>query len=259
MAVPTAILVIVGDEILAGHTLDTNSHYLANRLRARGLRVLRKETLPDDPKEIDATLQRILARDAPSYCFVVGGIGPTPDDRTYEGVARALNADLVVTPEARAWMEARARKHGYGADLLGDPGREEPLVRMIRLPRGATPLWNPVGAALGCVAERGATRVVVLPGVPRELTAMVEASFEPRFLPSPQSPEAVQDLEVWGQEIHLWDVLRQLEAEFPQVRFGSYPQSEHGRIVLRLAGPSESVARAAQRLRERTKHMSRPL
>ena len=69
---PTAIVLIVGDEILQGHTQDTNSHYLAGRLRARGIELRRIVTVSDEVDEITLQLERLIA-DAPDFIFVCGG------------------------------------------------------------------------------------------------------------------------------------------------------------------------------------------
>lgn len=249
MVSQTAAIVVVGDEILSGHTQDTNSHWLAQRVRRRGVRLLRIETIPDDEAEIETTVRRNLERDAPTFLFVVGGIGPTPDDRTYEGVRRALGVELDVRPEHVAALRKRYKALGRARPDL-DPERAQAVRRMIQLPKGAEPLANPVGAALGCVATSGASRLVVLPGVPRELYAMFDRSFAPRHLDKSARAETVRELEVWGVEAALWDTLETVGRENPAVRVGSYPQDDRGRIILRLSGGPAEVRNATRRLRE---------
>ena len=253
MPQPAAAIVIVGDEILTGHTQDTNSHWLARRLRADDVRVLRIETIADDPAEIEATLRRILVRDEPAFLFVVGGLGPTPDDRTYEGVRRALGVDLEVRAQHVAAMKSRIARRGMSNDAWADPERSEAMRRMIRIPVGSAALENPVGAALGCVAPAGRSRVAVFPGVPRELYAMYEESFAPVHVPKARKGrEATRELEVRTAEAALWDTLTMLEREFPTIRLGSYPQDRRGLVVLRLAGPRPAVDAAFRRLRTAT-------
>jgi nicotinamide-nucleotide amidase len=121
---------------------------------------------------------------------------------------------------------------------------------MIRLPRDSHALLNPVGAALGCVARTGATSLVVLPGVPAEMRAMYERAFAPVHL-KPSEPPAVAEIVTHGQEAALWDVLTDAERAFPRLRFGSYPQEDGHRIVLRVSGPADEVARAREFLTAR--------
>lgn len=248
MASPTAFVLVVGDELLAGHTLDTNSHLLSRRLRDRGIHLLRREVVPDDPTQIDRALKRALAEDRPSFAFVIGGIGPTPDDRTYEGVGRALDVPLEVTQEAHAWMDRVVRERGYAADLWADPERQEAFLRMIRLPAGARALENPAGLALGCAARSGDTTVFVLPGVPREFERMLKEIIEPVHLASYTASEVTRELELRGEEARLHDVMKQLAKELPSVRVGSYPQAGH-RIVVRATGPPADVEHALDRVR----------
>ena len=242
-----AIVVIVGDEILEGHTQDTNSHYLARRLGARGIDLQRIVTVPDIVDDIAATLDDSLRR-RPDFIFVCGGIGPTPDDRTYEAVAMALQRPLVVDPRDEAWMKARIAKRGYGQGLLEDPHKAEALLRMIRRPEGTDVVDNPVGAALGTAARHGPTTLIVLPGVPRELTAMMEQVIEPRFLKDQRAGRTRIELEVVAEEARLYPILRELEMKHPNVKLGSYPQDDRGRIVLRIQGDATTTESVAARL-----------
>lgn len=242
-----AIVVIIGDEILEGHTQDTNSHFLTRRLSARGIDVRRIVTIPDEVDEIASTLADAFRR-RPDFVFACGGIGPTPDDRTYEAVAMALQKPLVLTSTDQAWMKARAAKRGYGQSLLDDPEKAEGLLRMVRRPEGTTAIENPVGAALGTMATQGPTTLIVLPGVPRELCAMMEQVVEPKLLGARLEPRTVAELEVIGEEARLYPLLRELELKNPDVKLGSYPQDDRGRIILRLQGPRDLVEVVATQL-----------
>lgn len=242
MVRPTAAILIVGDEILGGHTQDTNSHWLAGRLRALGVRLARIETVPDEVEDIEASLRRLAAL-AFDWVLVVGGLGPTPDDRTYEAVGRALDAPLEVRPEHRAAMKRRVAASRFADQAWADPDRSEAMARMIRIPRGAAPLANPTGAALGCVAGLGTARIAVFPGVPDELYAMFDDSFAPHFLAAAEA-DAVEELHVVGAEARYWDALNDVGRRFPAVKLGSYPQDAKGNVVLRLSGPREDVRRA---------------
>lgn len=242
-----AIVVIVGDEILEGHTQDTNSHYLAKRLTARGIDLTRMVTVPDVVDDIAETLEDCLRR-KPNFIFVCGGIGPTPDDRTYEAVAMGLHKPLIIDPRDETWMKARIAKRGYGQGLLDDPDKAEALLRMIRRPEGTTVIENPIGAALGTAARHGPTTLIVLPGVPRELYAMMEQVVEPRILTPSIALRTRIELEVVAEEARLYPVLRELEMKNPTVKLGSYPQDDRGRIILRIQGDATTAETVAARL-----------
>src|SRR5947208_4109024 len=93
------VIIAVGDEILSGHTLDTNSHLLARLAFAAGRPVRRIEVVGDDLGAIAAAIRRALDEAEVQRVAVCGGIGPTPDDRTFEAVALALDRPLELSTQ----------------------------------------------------------------------------------------------------------------------------------------------------------------
>jgi nicotinamide-nucleotide amidase len=170
MSRPRAALIAVGDELLSGAQVDTNSSTLARKLGALGIEVESIELVGDDEEPVAEAVLRALAR-AELVC-VGGGLGPTLDDVTRHGVARALSLELHEDPEAlsevRRWFERRGLP-------MNDANRRQAL-----LPRGAR-LWrNSAGTAPCFVVERGGGRaVLVLPGPPRELEVVWREQAEP--------------------------------------------------------------------------------
>ena len=194
-----AAVVSVGDEILRGIVLDTNSQWIAQRLAARGVEVVRMLTLPDRPDEVAEELSRLidpsrgvrrLLRRAASYgksgstprhppldlVAVTGGLGPTDDDRTVEAVAAALGRHLEERADVVATLEVFYDDLA-AAGRIPTGGLDDARRRMARLPKDAEALPNPVGAAPGVWAPP----VVVLPGVPSEMKAIWTGSVEPRL------------------------------------------------------------------------------
>ncbi len=154
-----AIILTIGDELIGGHTLDTNSSYLAGRLGELGISVARLETVGDDPDEI--ARQAGIAIEEADLVLVTGGLGPTADDITKEGVARATGRKLVVDPGLRAQLEARFKGH---------PSATPDVVESLaRVPEDCEILQNRVGAAAGLAIETGGKHIFVMPGVPREM------------------------------------------------------------------------------------------
>src|SRR4029077_6135399 len=94
-------IVAIGDELVGGFTLDTNSHWLAERLRILGYPVKRITAIRDRPKEIVRQIHLELADDDVTQVFCCGGLGPTPDDRTFASLAEALGRELVIWDETR--------------------------------------------------------------------------------------------------------------------------------------------------------------
>jgi nicotinamide-nucleotide amidase len=156
--------IAVGDELLEGRTVDSNSRRvqraLGGGLRARGIQVV-----PDRPAEIVAALDRT----APGGLVVVtGGLGSTPDDRTREAVAQWASVPLPENAGLRAELEERAHRRGLRAKAVFAA-----LASQAQVPAGLTPLRNPVGSAPGLVGELRGRLLVVLPGVPAELEGLL--------------------------------------------------------------------------------------
>jgi nicotinamide-nucleotide amidase len=164
-----AALLAVGDELLAGAQTDSNSAWLARALGALGIEVAVVELVSDDEPAIAAAVQRALAR--AELVLVGGGLGPTLDDVSRHGIARALGRELVESAAALADVEAWFA------------GRNVPMSatnrRQALLPSGARMLRNPAGTAPGFVVEEDGRAVLALPGPPRELHAMWSAEVLP--------------------------------------------------------------------------------
>src|ERR671923_1185500 len=128
-------IVAVGDELVGGFTLDTNSHWMVERLRLLGYPAKRVTQIRDRPGEIVDQVKRELDDPELTDVFLSGGLGPTPDDRTFAALAQALGKELVVWEETRARIERRVqRMHAMG--LLESPDVTEGNLRMARIPDG---------------------------------------------------------------------------------------------------------------------------
>ncbi len=179
MNVVRAALLAVGDELLSGAVLDTNSGQLARELSRVGIPVVSGEVLSDDESEIAAAVGRGLER--AELVVVTGGLGPTLDDVTRHGVARALGRELLESGAAfadvRAWFERRG--------IAMSPSN----ARQALLPRGAVLLPNRAGTAPGFRVEHEGRVVLVLPGPPRELSVVWEEEVLPWLLVSGRARE----------------------------------------------------------------------
>jgi len=244
------VLIAVGDELLSGHTLDTNSNLLAKALFAAGHPVRRVEVVGDDSDAIIAAVRRAQTEAGVSRIVVSGGIGPTPDDRTFGAVARALDRPLELNPVAFAHIETLVRRmHEAGwvdTDTVSEANRRSALV-----PAGSTVLPNRRGMAPGLAIELGERTLFVLPGIPREFSTMVEEELIPHYFQDGAKPHVTEVRYTSVPEAELAGPLGTLEGEFPDVIAGSYPHIERRELVIRLRGLNEDrVAAAAARLRE---------
>ncbi|HEX8951263.1 MAG TPA: molybdopterin-binding protein [Polyangia bacterium] len=227
----TAGIILIGDEILSGKVRDENAHHLIGELRALGVSLRKIVTIPDVLDEIEATVRELAARF--DHVFTSGGVGPTHDDLTMEGVARAFGSTVIRHPD----LEALLRGY-YGARL------QERNLRMADVPDGAhfvpgdaTPGW-PV------VAMRN---VYILPGVP-ELFRKKFASIKERFREPPFHLKQVFTSSEEGQIAHELD---RIVAAYATVQVGSYPTfSQPGyKVKVTLEGKdADAVARACEEL-----------
>jgi molybdenum cofactor synthesis domain-containing protein len=220
-------LVSVGDELLAGDTVNTNAAWLGQRLAERGANVERVVVVPDRVAEVARMVNELRAEY--EAVVVTGGLGPTHDDLTMEGVAAAVGVPVEEHNEAVAWITDHT---DYEASDL--------VAGTTHLPKGSRMLPNEEGVAPGCVIES----IYVLPGVPEEMKAMFETVAE-EF--SGERRHAVT-VEANEPESALVERIAELRDRF-DVTVGSYP-GDHVRLKLQSTDEDE-LERAAAWLRER--------
>jgi nicotinamide-nucleotide amidase len=172
---PVVEIVSAGNEVLIGDVQDTNSHWLCVKVTGLGGLVRRTVMLRDDVPAIAAEIRGALAR-RPALLFTVGGLGPTSDDRTLEGVALGLGVPLQLHAEAERMVAARYREF-YERGFVPFPELNAARRKMAVLPAGARPVDNPIGGAPGVLIERDDTVIVSLPGVPGELEAIITSAI----------------------------------------------------------------------------------
>ncbi|MDY7080918.1 MAG: molybdopterin-binding protein, partial [Halobacteria archaeon] len=223
-------IINVGDEILAGDTVNTNASWLASRLDERGVSVERMIVIPDDIDVIADTVSKYS--DEYDAVIVTGGLGPTHDDITMDAVAEAF--DTTVEPNDEAL--AQIREHYANADLV--EGTAD-------IPVGSKPIENTEGVAPGCSIGN----VFVLLGVPSEMEAMfekIEDEFEGEirhsvfvYTPTPESA--------------LVETFEELRDEF-DVSVGSYPQEGEVRIKI-SSNDEDELGEAKEWLDERLEEL----
>lgn len=250
--VPTSSIVAIGDELVAGFTLDTNSHWLAERLRLLGYPLKRVTQIRDKPDEIVAQVNLELDDSQITDVFLTGGLGPTPDDRTFAALADALGKELIIWEETRARIERRVqRMHAMG--LLESPEVTEGNLRMARIPGGPSHVFrNRRGMAPGALYEAKGKRLFVMPGVPLEMKGIFVEEIEPQFLLN-GAAATVRELKfMFAVEARFYPLMRELEATYPDVSVGSYPNFETKELVIRVLGADRKrVDEALEEIRKR--------
>lgn len=222
-------LLTIGDEILLGDIADSNSHYIAWELRARGFRLGRIITVGDQVEEIVEMISHCLLKSR--FLIVTGGLGPTDDDKTSAASAIALGVPLVTHLDYRKWLEERLAQRGR--DLSPE------VARMADLPEGAVKLGQ--GMA-GFFIEHQGIPCYFLPGVPHEmktlLAELVIPDLEKRFPLRTRCMKRV--IRVQGLlESEINQRLNDLDAREMAVEIGYYPQGRENWVTLFSTGESE--------------------
>jgi len=226
MNIPTAAILVIGDEILSGKTEDQNARLLIGELRELGVALRRIVVIPDDVEEVSAFVRDLSSRF--DHVFTSGGVGPTHDDVTLAGVARAFDVPLVRHPN----LEARLKTY-FGADV------DESRLRMADVPEGAE-LLIPEETRWPMLAVKN---VFILPGVP-ELFRKKFMAIRERFRVAPFFACAIYTLQ---EEFDIAGGLRAVADAHPQVAIGSYPSfsSSEYRVKVTLESKDGGALEAA--------------
>lgn len=226
----TAAIVVIGNEILTGKSEDKNASFLIGEMYELGVALRRIVIIPDDPDVIASSVRECASEF--DYVFTSGGVGPTHDDVTIEGVARAFGREVVRHPE----LEAMLRGYFGG-------GIDSARLRMADAPEGSELIregdlrW-PVLAI---------QNVFVLPGVP-ELFRKKFESIRERFRAAPFFTYVIYTLE---DEFDIAPRLDDVAAQHPDVDIGSYPTftREDYRVKITLESKEQAaIERARERL-----------
>lgn len=236
-------IICVGNELLIGKTLNTNSQWLAKRITTLGLSVTRITVIGDDVKTISQTMKVALAR-KPGFVITTGGLGPTFDDKTLAGISEALNSRLVVNQSALKMVKEKYAS--YAREMAHDKFElTSARVKMARIPKEAKPISNPIGTAPAILVTKNTSTLIALPGVPSEMKAIFEESISPILKTSSDKTTFFEaSLNVSGiMESELAPLLNQIMYENPLVYIKSHPKGTEvkPRIELHLSTTSEVV------------------
>jgi nicotinamide-nucleotide amidase len=229
-----AEIIAIGDELLSGETVDTNSSYLDGLLEGWGWQVIRHVTVPDELEAIAAAYREASTR--AQLILSTGGLGPTQDDLTLEGLSLALGCRLV---RHEATIEAIKRRFAaFGREMT--PNNE----RQAMVPELGEVLENQAGTAPGFTAQLGGATVFLMPGVPREVRWLMQHQIGPRIVRG-AAPPVRRTVKVMGiGESRLEHDIRAVVARHPEVRFGYRTQGAENHVKL-LAHGADAEARLA--------------
>ncbi len=204
----SAALVVIGDEILTGKVKDENSFVFANAMFNQGIKVERIDIIPDTIDVIAEAVRNYSARY--DYVATSGGVGPTHDDRTLDGVAKAFQVALKEDSEALRYFKAAQEKAGRGS-FVSDAQRKMLLFPEGSQPHFVEPLWLPLIQF---------KNVYIFPGVPFLFNRLLDGCIT-LF----QGGKFYRELIFTNQsESKIAHDLSKVQEQFSEVSIGSYPQ-----------------------------------
>lgn len=231
MGAITAEILSIGDEILFGQTLDTNSHWISRKLDQIGVRVVRKSTIGDNEQDILKAFEK--AESKADIILITGGLGPTDDDLTKPTLAKYFNTDLVMNEQ---WLDVITQYFEERNRKLLDVNRDQAL-----LPANSTMLPNPRGTAPGMWFHEGNKIFVSLPGVPMEMKYLIEHEVIPRLKEIHELPVIYHKIirTIGIGESTLADILKGWANELPgHIKLAYLP--ELAEVKLRLTAIGEN-------------------
>lgn len=217
----SAGIIVIGNEILSGKTRDANSPYLVRELRALGVDVRKISVIPDELDLISSEVRQFS--NSYDYVFTTGGVGPTHDDLTMDGIAGAFGRRMHRDPDLEATL-----RHYYAQDLV------DGNLRMADIPEGARlvggkGMWFPVVAV---------ENVYIFPGVPE----ILQRKFERIKESFREAPFYLREVYLKADEGQIAGILHRVLADFPKLLLGSYPYFDNPVYSIKLTLESKDAA-----------------
>ena len=226
-------IVTVGDELLSGSVLNTNASFLGSELTRLGFEVVRQTSCLDVPVEISRVLDESLKRS--DVTVVTGGLGPTPDDLTREGISKLFKVPLIFSKKQYVHLSKLYKKFEKKVPAL--------VKKEAFYPRGAKPLINRYGIALGFFLVRNGSYLVVLPGVPTELQKMFYGEVSQLLKKAFRGRIKKFDLTFKIIGLSEADVIKKIGKKFfdGSFKFGIYP--DVGEVTIRIKANSLAASK----------------
>ena len=208
-----ASIIIIGNEILSGRTLDQNANFIAKRCSDIGIVLDEIRIIPDIQEVIKKVV--INASNSHKNVFVTGGIGPTHDDITALSIAKAFKRKLILNKKAKILLENHYKKSDFQLN--------ESRMKMAYIPARASLIMNAVSAAPGFKIKN----VWVMAGVPKIMQSMFINYVEPNLKKGKKI--YTKDINIFKPEGDIAKFLSKLQKSTPDVELGSYPFIKKGK------------------------------
>jgi len=222
-----AEIITIGDELLIGQTIDTNSAWMGSELSLAGFDVCWKTTVHDSRNDILKALSNASGRS--DVVLITGGLGPTSDDITKPSLCEFFNTRLVINSKVLEMVENMMRKRNF---TMNENNR-----RQAEVPESCTVLTNAAGTAPGMLFEKDRTLFISMPGVPAEMKYIMNEHVMP-LLKARFTSQVIRHKNIMtygAPEAKLAEMLTEFEEELPSnIRLAYLPSA--GIIKLRLTG-----------------------
>lgn len=233
--IPTASIITIGDELLIGQVINTNSSWLADQLTNIGVKVIKMLTVQDDEKAIIDALND--AKNECKYIFISGGLGPTIDDITKRTLAKYMGVEMEFNPQFFEKVKAYIEKRGAKLDDM--------MYNYSFFPKGIKYLKNDVGTAPGMYFEKKNSHFFSMPGVPSEMKSIFSNEILPILNSEVGELKIVKKTLLTGGEMEavIADRLKNIVEEMPQnVSIAYLPNLGKVRIRITASGTSNDEA-----------------
>ena len=198
-------LLLTGNEIMSGHTVDSNSAMIAELLAPAGYSIHRKVTIGDDFDELTAEIDHLSTNS--DIVIVNGGLGPTIDDLTAEALAKVMDVPITEHAGSKQHIEQWCQQRGI---LLNQANMKQAM-----LPEGVEIIANPVGSAVGFYATHNDCLIICTPGVPSELRGMLKGSIVDLLCELKPSPDEVSTIRLQTFGIGESSLQQRVISEYP--------------------------------------------
>lgn len=242
-------IICVGNELLIGKTLNTNAQWLAKHATTLGITVNRITVVADNVNEIAHAVQETLQR-KPQFTITTGGLGPTFDDKTLAGIAKALNRKLEINQKALKMVKEKYETYATKTQT-GTIELTQPRIKMATIPEKTEPIPNPVGTAPGVRADLEETILIALPGVPSEMEASFETAIAP-LLRAASGATAFHEKSIFADDVMestLAPLIDKVMRDNPGVYVKSHPRGGENRPHMEIH--LSITARDAEKPREK--------
>lgn len=234
-----AILISIGDEILYGQTLDTNSHWISGELDSLGIRVTKKVTIGDSREEILLNLKE--AESQADMVLITGGLGPTSDDLTKPCLTEYFETHLERNQEILENIQSMFKRAGWEMS--------ESNAMQADLPANCIAIKNTIGTAAGMWFERNNKVIVSMPGVPFEMRQMMKDSILPglekKFVRDTINHRMIRTIGIG--ESKLAEMIKEWEQQLPlEIKLAYLPTMGAVKLRLTTTGDNASTKKSVQ-------------